>query len=109
MAAAKSIPFLETQGLRLIALLGEDQEPPAVSYSTPVAARQRVVLSHSEILKPEEEGCVLRVVMDPSVGLEQARASFGRFTQAKLELAAQSAHSSASVRAAALLTELRNR
>jgi hypothetical protein len=109
MAAAKSIPFLETQGLRLIALLGEDQEPAAVSYSTPVAARQRVVLSHSEILKPEEEGRVLRVVMDPSVGLEQARASFGRFTQAKLELAAQSADFSASVRAAALLTELRNR
>lgn len=74
-----------------------------------LAARQRVVLSHSEILKPEEEGRVLRVVMDPSVGLQQARASFGRFTQAKLELAAQSADFSASVRAAALLTELRNR
>jgi hypothetical protein len=109
LAAAKSIPFLETQGLRLIALLGEAQEPAAVSFSVPVSAQQRVVLSHSEILKPEEEGRVVRVVMDPSVGLEQARASFGRFTQAKLEFAEQSADASASERAAALLAELRSR
>jgi hypothetical protein len=107
MAAAKSIPFLETQGLRLIALLAEGQEPASVSFSAPVSARQRVVLSHSEILKPEEEGRVLLEVMDPSVGLERARASFGRFTQAKLEFAARNSDSSASQRAAALLAELR--
>ena len=88
MAAAKSIPFLETQGLRLIALLGEEQEPASVSFSVPVSTRQRVVVSHSEILKPEEEARVLDVVTDPSVGLEQALATFGRFTQAKLEFAA---------------------
>jgi len=107
MAAAKSIPFLETQGLRLIALLAEEQEPASVSFSSPVSARQRVVLSHSEILKPEEEGRVLLEVMDPSVGLERARASFGRFTQAKLEFAARNSDSSVSQRAAALLGELR--
>jgi len=109
MAAAKSIPFLETQGLRLIALLGEEQEPAAVSFSTPVAGRQRVVVSHSEILKPEEQARVLLEVTDPSVGVEQALASFGRFTRAKLEFAAQSSDVTASVRANALLTELRSR
>ena len=109
LAAAKSIPFLETQGLRLIALLGEEQEPAAVSFSAPVSTRQRVVLSHSEILKPEEEARVVREVMDPSVGIEQALASFGRFTRAKLEFAAQSADASANVRAAELLTELLGR
>ena len=109
LAAAKSIPFLETQGLRLIALLPEEQEPVSVSFSKPVSARQRVVLSHSEILKPEEEGRVLLEVLDPSVGLERARASFGRFTQAKLEFAAHSSELSASQRATALLAELRAR
>ena len=109
LAAAKSIPFLETQGLRLIALLAEAQEPVSVSFSKPVSAPQRVVLSHSEILKPEEEGRVLLEVLNPSVDLDRARASFGRFTQAKLEFAAHSTELSASQRAAALLAELRAR
>jgi hypothetical protein len=108
LAAAKSIPFLETQGLRLIALLDEAEEPATVSFSVPVSAQQRVVISHSEVLKPEEEARVVREVMDPAVGLERARASFGRFTQAKLEFAAQSADVSASERAKTLLIELRS-
>jgi hypothetical protein len=108
MSAAKSIPFLETQGLRLVALLGEEQEAVAVSFSTEVSAQQRVVLSHSEILKPEEELRVLGMMLDPSVELDQARVSLGRFTQAKLEFAAHSEDASASERALVLLRELRN-
>jgi len=109
MAAAKSIPFLETQGLRLVALLSEELEPAALSFSAPVAAQQRVVLSHSEILKPEEEARVLDVVMDPSVGAEQALATLGRFTEAKLEFAAQSSNIAVSAKATALLDEVRRR
>ena len=109
MAAAKSIPFLETQGMRLIALLSDELEPAALSFSAPVSKQQRVVISHSEILKPEEEARVLGVVMDPSVGVDQALATFGRFTQAKLEFAAQSADASLSAKALGLLTQLRNR
>jgi hypothetical protein len=74
-----------------------------------VSKQQRVVISHSEILKPEEEARVLGVVMDPSVGVDQALATFGRFTQAKLEFAAQSADASLSAKASGLLTQLRNR
>jgi len=102
----KSIPFLETQGLRLITLLSEQQAPVAVSFSVPVSTPIRVVVSHSEILKPEEETRVLGVVTDPSLGLEQARTTFGRFTQAKLEFAKQSSDSAVSAKAAALLSQL---
>lgn len=109
MAAAKSIPFLETQGLRLIALLSDELEPVAISFASPVASQQRVIVSHSEILKPEEEARVLGVVTDPSVGAEQALATLGRFTQAKLEFAEQSSDPSVSAKASSLLTELRAR
>ena len=109
MAAAKSIPFLETQGLRLIALLSDELEPVTVSFSSPLAGQQRVIISHSEILKPEEETRVLGVVTDPSVGAEQALATLGRFTQAKLEFAEQSSDPSVSAKATSLLTELRAR
>ena len=109
LATAKSIPFLETPGLRLIALLGEEQEPASVSFSVPLSGRQRVVLSHSEILKPEEEQRVLSVLIDPNLAAEQAPATFGRFTLAKLEFAEQSSDASASARASALLAALRSR
>ena len=109
MAAAKSIPFLETQGLRLIALLDDELEPVAVSFSSQLASQQRVIISHSEILKPEEEARVLDVVTDPSVDAEQALATLGRFTLAKLEFAEQSSDPSVSAKASSLLGELRAR
>jgi len=109
MAAAKSIPFLETQGLRLITLLSDDLEPVAVSFSASPASQQRVVVSHSEILKPEEEARVLNVVTDPSVDAAGALSTLGRFTQAKLEFAEQSTNPSVSAKATSLLTELRAR
>lgn len=109
MAAAKSIPFLETQGLRLIALLSDELEPVAVSFSSPVGSQQRVIISHSEILKPEEEARVLDVVTDPSVDADRALATFGRFTQAKLEFATQSSDPLVSANATSLLNELRAR
>lgn len=109
MAAAKSIPFLETQGMRLIALLSDELEPVVVSFSSPPGSQQRVIVSHSEILKPEEEARVLGVVTDPSVDAAGALATLGRFTQAKLEFAVQSTDPSVSARAASLLAELRAR
>lgn len=109
LAASKSIPFLETQGMRLIALLNEDLQPVVVSFSAPVASQQRVILSHSEILKPEEEARVLDVVRDPRLGAEQALATLGRFTRAKLEFAEQSADPEVSANATTLLGELSRR
>lgn len=109
MARAKSIPFLETQGLRLISLLNEESAPVAVSFSSPVARDRRVVVSHSEILKPEEEARVLGVVADPALGAAQAPSVLGRFTEAKLEFAAFHGDSVVRERSAALLGELRAR
>ena len=109
MAQAKSIPFLETQGLRLIALLNEDAEPVAVSFSSPVAQSRRVVVSHSEILKPEEESRVLAVVADPSLLAEQTPTMLGRFTEAKLEFGALHGDAATRAHSAALLAELRAR
>jgi hypothetical protein len=109
IAVAKSIPFLETQGLRLITLLSDELEPVVISFSSQLVSQQRVIISHSEILKPEEEARVLGVVTDPSVGAEQALATFGRFTQAKLEFAEQSTNPDVSAKAGSLLAELRAR
>ena len=109
MAQAKSIPFLETQGLRLIALLNEDAKPVAVSFSSPVAQSRRVVVSHSEILKPEEEARVLAVVSDASLLARQTPTLLGRFTEAKLEFGASHGDAAARARSATLLAELRAR
>ena len=109
MAQAKSIPFLETEGLRLITLLDEDQEPAQVSFSSPVVQQQHVVVSHSEVLLPDEEARVLSVVADPSIGAEQVTTALGRFTQGKLEFALKNGDAAVSERSATLLNELRNR
>jgi len=89
--------------------LRDELEPVAVSFSTPLATQQRVIISHSEILKPEEEARVLGVVIDPSVSADQALSTFGCFTQAKLEFTEQSADPSVSAKATTLLAELRSR
>ena len=109
MAQAKSIPFLETQGLRLIALLDNSVEPASVSFSAPVSRQGRVLVSHSEILKPEEEARVLSVIADPSLGAAQAPSVLGRFTEAKLEFAALNGDAAVHERSSAILTELRRR
>jgi hypothetical protein len=109
MASAKSIPFLETQGLRVIALLAADREPASVSFSSPLALQRHVVVSHSEILKPEEEARVLSTVTTPTLTVEQAVETLGRFTEAKLEFAAQSSDAAVSAKSTELLSELRRR
>ena len=108
MAEAKSIPFLETQGMRLITLLGDEQDALSVAFASPVS-QTRVIVSHSEILKPEEEARVLSVVADPSVGAVQATAVLGRFTEAKLEFAELKGDAVVRERSSALLSELRSR
>jgi len=107
MAAAKSIPFLETQGLRLVSLLTDELEPVAVSFSASLVSQKRVIVSHSEILKPEEEARVLGIV--PDLDADQALSALGRFTRAKLEFAEQDADPGVSARASSLLSELRGR
>jgi hypothetical protein len=109
MARAKSIPFLETQGLRLISLLDVTAAPTSLEFSQPLASRTHVVVSHSEILKLEEETHILSVVGDEALATAQVTSELGRFSEGKLEYAAVNGDAAVSARAASLLTQLRTR
>ncbi len=109
MAHAKSIPFLETQGFRLISLLDEGQAPAELLFSKPPTTLRQVVVSHSEILKLEEETHVLSVVSDESLDAATVATTLGRFSEGKLEFAVTSADPALSLRAQSLLDQLRNR
>jgi hypothetical protein len=107
MADAKSIPFLETQGLRLISLLEAREAPAIVGLSRPPASHKNVVVSHSEIFKLEEEQRMVGVVADETLEPSQVQGELGRFTEAKLEYVSVSADAAASARAQTLLEQLR--
>jgi len=109
MADAKSIPFLETQGFRLISLLDESQTPASLEFAQPLGTTKRVVVSHCEILKPEEEARLLTVVADDTLDDAAVTVDLGRFSEAKLELAVSSGDATVSDRAVALLDQLRRR
>jgi hypothetical protein len=107
IADAKSIPFLETQGLRLISLLEVTEAPARLEFSAAPHSLKHVVVSHSEILKPDEEARVLSVVADQTLSAVQVASELGRFSEAKLELAAASGDDTVRPRAQQLLAELR--
>ena len=109
MADAKSIPFLETQGLRLISLLDESAAPTSLEFSQPVTTQKHVVVSHSEVLKLEEETHIMTVVADESLEATQVATQLGRFSEGKLEYAAVNGDASVSARAKSLLEQLRSR
>ncbi len=108
IADAKSIPFLETRGLRLISML-QDSEAPATLEFDAKTSRRQVVVSHSEILKPDAEALALDVVADLSLDAEQVGAELGRFSEAKLEYVALNGDDQLRARAEALRGELRRR
>jgi hypothetical protein len=107
MADAKSIPFLETQGLRLISLLEDREKPTTVGFSPSPLKHQNVVVSHSEIFKLEEEERMIGVVADEALEPSQVQGELGRFTEAKLEYVSVNADAAVSARAKSLLELLR--
>jgi hypothetical protein len=109
MAAAKATPFLETQGFRLISLLDATQAPASLRVAGPGVRVRQVVVSHSEILKVEEETRIMNVVGDTSLQSARALEMLGRFAEGKLELATTSPDATVSARAQGLLDELRRR
>ncbi len=108
IADAKSIPFLETPGLRLISLLQNSEAPAKVTVAA-ASTHERIVVSHSEILKRDEEVRALEVVADVSLDALQVASELGRFSEAKLEYVQSTGGEVLSVRAGTLLTELRAR
>jgi hypothetical protein len=108
IADAKSIPFLETPGLRLISLL-QNSESPAKLTVAAASTHRRVVVSHSEILKRDEEIRAVEVVADVSLDALQVASELGRFSEAKLEYVQSTGDEVLRVRAGTLLSELRGR
>ena len=106
IADAKSIPFLETRGLRLISML-DMTDAPIVTFSQRPASHRKVVVSHSEIFKLEEEQRAVGVVADETLDAGQVQGELGRFTEAKLEYVSVSADATVSARAKSLLEQLR--
>jgi hypothetical protein len=109
MANAKSIPFLETHGFRLVSLLDASQAPVTLGFSRPLLTDRRVVVSHSEILKVEEEARLMAVVSDASLDVAHVTSELGRFSEGKLEFASKSADVALSARAQSLLSQVRGR
>jgi len=109
IADAKSIPFLETQGLRLISMLDVSEAPATIDFSATPSRLDQVVVSHSEILKPDEETRVLSVVADETLSAAEVASQLGRFSEAKLQFAASNGDDTVRPRAEQLLVELRSR
>lgn len=107
MADAKSIPFLETQGLRLISLLEIREAPTIVGFSQRPTSHKNIVVSQSEIFKLEEEQRMVGIVADEALEPSQVQSELGRFTEAKLEYVSVSADAAVSARAQSLLEQLR--
>lgn len=105
MAQAKSIPLLETLGLRLIYLLDDAHSPGAVALPGGFAAQRRYVVAQAEVLLPTEEQHVVSLLQE-GLTAEQVPSELGRFSHAKLELAGLSADPQLRAQAAALLQTL---
>lgn len=105
MAQSKSIPLLETPGLRLLYLMDEAQSPSVLSLPSGVSSSRRFVIAQAEVLLPTEEQHVVSLLRE---GLEatQVPSELGRFSRAKLELAGLSEDVQVQARAAELLQTL---
>jgi hypothetical protein len=105
LTEAKSGPFLEVKGVRLIGLVESPMAAP-VRFALPVNA-QHVAVVHAEVLLSEEEQRVEQLLLQtPPSDVASAVSALGRFTQAKLQLASESADPDVRARAVQLLTDL---
>jgi hypothetical protein len=86
VARAKSVPFLETRGLRLIYLLDEQRAPAAIALPQGLRQERRFVISHAEVLAPADEHDVLGL-LEAGVEPSEIPSRLGRFARAKLEVA----------------------
>jgi hypothetical protein len=86
VARAKSVPFLETLGLRLIYLLDEQQGPAALTLPAGLSQQRRFVISHAEVLEPADEERVV-ALLQTAIQPREVPEQLGRFARAKLEVA----------------------
>jgi hypothetical protein len=106
VARAKSIPFLETQGLRLIYLLDPQQAPASIALPAGLAEQRRFVLCQAEVLTSAEEANVVGLLDSSELAASDVTSTLGRFTRAKLEVARLLGSEHAQAEASALLESL---
>jgi hypothetical protein len=106
VARAKSVPFLETPGLRLVYLLDEQQAPAPIALPEGLAARQRFVICQAEVMIPSEEQHTLELLRAPELDAVEVTLGLGRFARAKLEGAKLLGDAPVQAQAATLLETL---
>jgi len=106
IARSKSIPFLETHGLRLIYLLDDALAPAAIGLPAGIGAQRRIAIAQAEVLQPMEEANVLLRLARGELTAEGAPAQLGRFARAKLEGASLNGDAGAQQQAQELLQSL---
>jgi hypothetical protein len=87
MARAKSVPFLETHGLRLIYLRTDRAVPQAIGLPEAVGDRRRLVVAQAEVILKSDETRVVELLQAGSLSADNVTTELGRFSHAKLELA----------------------
>jgi hypothetical protein len=106
VARAKSVPLLETLGMRLVYLLDEEQAPPPIALPEGLAARQRFVICQAEVLIPTDEAHTLELLAASDIEPGDVTSQLGRFTRARLEVAQLLGGAPVQSQAAALLETL---
>lgn len=105
LTAARTTPWLRDYGVRAVALIDDPGAAP-VEFEDASVIRHVAVL-HAEVLPDDEEERVFDVLAEGSVrDAASAVQAFGRFTEAKLEIAAASAEPSVAKLATELLGQL---
>lgn len=105
LTAARTAPWLQEYGVRAVALLDDAGAAP-VDFEDASAVNHVTVL-HAEVLPDDEEQRVLDALAQGSVrDAASAVQAFGRFTEAKLEVAAVSAEPAIAELATELLKQL---
>lgn len=106
MARAKSIPFLETPGLRLVYLRTDSAVPQAIGLPEGVGARRRIVVAQAEVILKSDETRALSLLQMGSLSADNVTSELGRFSHAKLELVSLSGDAMVQQSAAELIQSL---
>lgn len=106
MARAKSIPFLETPGLRLVYLRTDGAVPQAIGLPEGLGARRRIVLAQAEVILKSDETRALSLLEMGSLSADNVTTELGRFSHAKLELVSLSGDAAVKRSAAELIQTL---
>jgi hypothetical protein len=106
LAAAQSVPLLETQGLRVIGLSRQSARESLRVTGDPLSSATAVQLLHAEVLEPKEADRVAALLASDGIQVADVASVLGLFAEAKLELASRADDDIIAASAASLLEQL---